>query len=325
VTSRRFFLKAVPTLLFLQSLQRFSSPAAAQWQDIPADGASALFRDLDAKAAGLDLPQSKAADFAPLSDEYDALLPRLVDLIEALEDQEKQAAPDKVGAFDDVLQKANELLGALTAAERSTSIEEDEKTAIVYNYEDLRDKYLALFKTCEIRPERAALVKWHAATLLKPANRARYEEVGTHLGIPWYFVGITHSLEAGFNFAGHLHNGDPLRERTFHVPAGRPIVWKPPTDWPSSAEDALTLKKYNNQPDWSLAHMLFRWEQYNGFGNRRRGVESPYLWSFSDKYIKGKYVKDGVWDPNAVSRQCGAAVLVKELIAEGAIPPPNEV
>jgi hypothetical protein len=57
--------------------------------------------------------------------------------------------------------------------------------------------------------------------------------------------------------------------------------------------------------------MLFRFEGYNGFGYRRAGVNmaSPYLWSFSKHYSRGKFVSDGKFSFTAVSKQCGAAVL----------------
>jgi lysozyme family protein len=53
-------------------------------------------------------------------------------------------------------------------------------------------------------------------------------------------------------------------------------------------------------------------------GYRRRGVPSPYLWSFSNLYTKGKFVADGHFDANAVSAQCGAAVMLKALQGQGA-------
>jgi lysozyme family protein len=37
------------------------------------------------------------------------------------------------------------------------------------------------------------------------------------------------------------------------------------------------------------------------------------LWSFCNLYEKGKYVADGKYDPNAVSKQCGAGVMLKTL------------
>jgi peptidoglycan hydrolase-like protein with peptidoglycan-binding domain len=42
-------------------------------------------------------------------------------------------------------------------------------------------------------------------------------------------------------------------------------------------------------------------------------VPSPYLWSFSNHYTRGKYVADGRFSPTAVSQQVGAAVLLKQL------------
>ncbi len=48
-------------------------------------------------------------------------------------------------------------------------------------------------------------------------------------------------------------------------------------------------------------------------GYRRKGIHSPYLWSFSNHYTKGKFTNDGVFDSNAVSKQCGAAVLLRRM------------
>lgn len=48
-------------------------------------------------------------------------------------------------------------------------------------------------------------------------------------------------------------------------------------------------------------------------------MRSPYLWSYSNHYSKGKYVRDRVFDPEAVSDQCGAAVLLKALQERGAV------
>ncbi|MNR22399.1 hypothetical protein D3C85_1393480 [compost metagenome] len=134
-------------------------------------------------------------------------------------------------------------------------------------------------------------------------------------GVPWFFIGIIHSLESNFHFGKHLHNGDPLTQRTVRVPAGRPVQGDPPFSWEASAKDALRMKGFDQQSDWSTARMLYRWEAYNGFGYRPRGVPSAYLWSFSTHYTKGRFVEDHVFDPNSVSQQCGAAVMLKALQA----------
>jgi len=133
------------------------------------------------------------------------------------------------------------------------------------------------------------------------------------VGVPWVFVGVIHGMECGFNFAGHLHNGDRLTARTVNVPKGRPKDSEPPFTWLQSALDALRLKKLDSVTDWSVPHMLYLLEGYNGFGYRRRAMPSPYLWSFSNVYEKGKFVMDGKFDPNAVSKQCGAALMLKAI------------
>jgi lysozyme family protein len=58
-------------------------------------------------------------------------------------------------------------------------------------------------------------------------------------------------------------------------------------------------------------------ERFNGFGYRRHdiNIHSPYLWSFSNHYTKGKFVADNTFSATAVSKQCGAAVLLKRMVA----------
>jgi len=156
------------------------------------------------------------------------------------------------------------------------------------------------------------------------SGKARYEAVAGILanGIPWWFIGITHFMEAGhfwpkqFNY--HLHCGDPLTARTVHVPKGRPKAdpiagpGKPYT-WEESALDALRYMGYDKVKDWSLENCLVLFEKFNGLGYKKRKVANPYLWSFTTEYEKGKYVLDGKFDPNAVSKQAGVAAIMKIL------------
>jgi lysozyme family protein len=177
----------------------------------------------------------------------------------------------------------------------------------------LRREYTLLYQSCLVRPARKAVVDRIARGLA--ANRARYEKVASAVGMPWYVVAVIHSVEAGGDFTRHLHNGDPLTARTVHVPAGRPKTGKPPFTWEQSAIDALTYQGMRNWKDWSVPGTLYKLEGYNGFGYRDQHpqVLSPYLWSFSNHYTRGKYVADGRFSPTTVSQQCGAAVLLKRL------------
>ncbi len=56
-------------------------------------------------------------------------------------------------------------------------------------------------------------------------------------------------------------------------------------------------------------------EQYNGLGYANRGIPSPYIWSGTDQYKSGKYVRDGVFDPNAVDTQLGCAGLLLAMMS----------
>jgi lysozyme family protein len=182
------------------------------------------------------------------------------------------------------------------------------------DFESLRDEYQAWYDACTLRRGCEGNIAYYVKLLNR--GRALYEDVGANLGgIPWEFIGIIHGMECGFNFAAHLHNGDPLTARTVRVPAGRPKSGSPPFTWRESAADALTLKGFHHVSDWSVPRMLYLLEKYNGFGYRMRGVPTPYLWSFSSLYEKGKFVADGKYDPDKVSKQCGAAVMLKSVRA----------
>jgi lysozyme family protein len=186
------------------------------------------------------------------------------------------------------------------------------------NYPALKEEYRTLFNSMTFRPQFQESLNWHV-TLISAA-RLRYEQVGKLVGVPWYFIGAIHGLEASFNFRAHLHNGDfPLKARTRQVPAGRPLVWLPPDDWESSAKDALRLLGFTGQSDWSLERTLYRLEAYNGFGYRKVGVPTPYLWAYSNHYDRGKFVADGKWNAKARSQQCGAAVLLKAIANAGLV------
>jgi lysozyme family protein len=182
-------------------------------------------------------------------------------------------------------------------------------TSLVFG--DLAQEYQDCFDRCVMRPESAGNVAFYMKRLAR--GRPNYELVEREIRVPWKFVGIIHAMECGFNFSGHMHNGDPLTARTVQVPKGFPKTGTPPFTWLQSALDAMRLKKFDQVTDWSVPHMLYLLEAYNGFGYRRRALPSPYLWSFSNIYTKGKFVMDNKFDPEAVSKQCGAGLMLKSM------------
>lgn len=185
--------------------------------------------------------------------------------------------------------------------------------------EELRQDYQHLFATCAIREGRSAEVDQRLDALL--ADRGRYQTVGERLGVPWFVVAVLHDADTGRDFAVHLHNGDPLTERTRHLPDGRPLDGEPPFSWEDSAADALRLYHFDQWPDWSIAGALFMLEGRGGWGYRLHHPEvpSPYLWNYSLHYTQGRYVTDDTWSDTAVAPRAGVAVLLRRLAERGLI------
>lgn len=177
----------------------------------------------------------------------------------------------------------------------------------------LRPEYAALWASMEIIPEKRSTVSANARRIMAHASEYRQAEAET--GVPWYVVGLIHAMEAGCSFKCHLHNGDPLTARTRLVPKGRPIEGSPPFSWVESAVDALRYDGLDKVEEWSVPRIAFMLEKFNGFGTRARGIHTPYLWSYTQHYTAGKYIADGVWSATAVSQQCGAMPILKELMS----------
>jgi lysozyme family protein len=201
------------------------------------------------------------------------------------------------------------------------------------SYESLQPKYANLWASMEIRPSKSADIGATAAKVVQFKN-GRYKAVQDLTNVPWYVIGLIHQLECGGNFAEHLHNGDSLAKRTVQVPKGRPVAGDPPFTWVASACDAVTYDGLDKVDDWSIERILYQLEAYNGWGYKTHHpeVNTPYLWSGTNHYSKGKYVADGQWSSEAVSGQSGAAPILKRVmeldnsvcpILSSQIPPPT--
>lgn len=187
-----------------------------------------------------------------------------------------------------------------------------------YTLQTTKQSYLSAWENMEIKPDILPKAQKKAREII--GLKDKYVSLQNITGVPWYFIGLLHMRESNFDFETHLHNGDPLNEngrfkRTVHVPANRPMA--PPKNgktytFEESAIDALTYE-FGKVKEWSIEQIAFLQETYNGFGYRQRGVASPYLWSGSNQYVKGKYISDGKkgWDPTVVDKQLGVMVVLK--------------
>lgn len=146
-------------------------------------------------------------------------------------------------------------------------------------------------------------------------NKATYEAISKKTGIPPELIAAIHYRESNCNFNTYFHNGDPLGKPTTHVPVGKYF-----DNFIDSAVDALNDKKairdeYGLTADSNdLAAMMAFAERYNGLGYYNKDRVSPYVYSGTNVYTKGKYVADGKFDPNVVDKQPGVYLLVNAIM-----------
>jgi lysozyme family protein len=149
--------------------------------------------------------------------------------------------------------------------------------------------------------------------LIAPDAKTRYQAVAAKTGVPWPVIAVIHERECSQHWTGSLAQGDPWNRVSVHVPAGR----GPFKSWEDAAIDALVhcAPYAARNTDWSVGGTLTKLEEYNGLGYAARRQPSPYIWSGTDQYASGKYVRDGVYDPNAVDHQLGCAGLLIAMMA----------
>lgn len=148
------------------------------------------------------------------------------------------------------------------------------------------------------------------------AHKSIYLNIQERTGVPWVFVAVTHYRESSQNFSTNLGQGDPLNRKTVHVPAGRG-----PFTGPNAFADAAVDALVNCAPhaarntDWSISGLLTTDESYNGLAYANAGVPSPYIWSGTNQYVRGKVMVDhGPIEP-VVDRQLGCAGLILAIMA----------
>jgi lysozyme family protein len=143
------------------------------------------------------------------------------------------------------------------------------------------------------------------------ANKGRYLAIARAAGMPdiaWVFIAVSHYRESSQDFSKSLAQGDPWNAVSVHVPVGR----GPFKSFEDAAVDALVkcAPRAARLTDWSIGGVLTNLERFNGIGYAAKGIPSPYIWSGTDQYRSGKYVRDGVFDPDTVDKQLGCAGLI---------------
>ncbi len=144
------------------------------------------------------------------------------------------------------------------------------------------------------------------------AAKPRYQSVEAKTGVPWCVIAVIHERESSQSWSKSLAQGDPINHPSIHVPANRPAG-----TWEAVAIDALVnCGPYLARKQWRDAgEVMTNLELYNGAGYARMGKPSPYVWAGTNEYVAGKYIADGVYDPNHVDTQPGCAGLLLAMMA----------
>lgn len=181
---------------------------------------------------------------------------------------------------------------------------------MVVDLERLKAENLARWNAANILPKWVHKLDQVAHRLVD--SKQRYVTVQNATKVPWPFIAVTHQRESGQDWTRSLAQGDRFDRVSTHVPRGR----GPFKSWEAAAIDALVEcpPHASHNTDWSIGGTLTLLESYNGLGYFKRGLPSPYIWSFTDQYKSGKYIRDGVFDPNKVDEQTGCAGLLARMI-----------
>lgn len=168
------------------------------------------------------------------------------------------------------------------------------------------------FAKAKIRPEWQRRVDEAAKRLVAPENKARFQVVERRTKVPWPIVAVIKEREAGedLHFLLSIAQGDRWDRKSRHVPAGR----GPFANWDEAADDALIkcAPFAAHWTDWSAGGSMTILIKYNGVGYEPS--PSPYGYSATNIYVKGKFVADHKFDPEAVDQQIGCAALLLAML-----------
>ncbi|HNN51189.1 MAG TPA: peptidoglycan-binding protein [Pseudomonadota bacterium] len=146
-------------------------------------------------------------------------------------------------------------------------------------------------------------------------NEARYDSVAQKANMPPELIAALHWRESSGDFGTYLHQGDPLGRPPRHWPTNIPTFYK----WEDAASDALHRQKDAQQmfhigrDTTDMAALASYSEYYNGLGYHYKDKPSPYAFSGTNQYQRGKYVADGHYDPSAKDSQLGTVAMIEAL------------
>lgn len=179
-----------------------------------------------------------------------------------------------------------------------------------FAYADLRAEIARDWAEMRILPQYLAALDRTATRLV--ADKERYLSLETRSSVPALVTMVIAERESGADPRMSLAQGDRWDRVSVHMPKGR----GPFKSWEDAAMDALAIDGLNKVgcENWTVELALYFQEKFNGFGYRRHGVPSAYIWAATNIYRGGKFVADGKFMRSAWDSQLGVAPLMARLV-----------
>jgi lysozyme family protein len=184
---------------------------------------------------------------------------------------------------------------------------------MAYSFADRQDAYRSDWNGMTIT--RLAPTMVQAKNIFANKDRLVACPIGV---VPWFVIGITLCREAGspLDFNCCIQNGQRIigtGRKTTLVPAGEG-PWDTFEDCVADGLQQDGLSEIPWDDGWGPEHVAYFEENWNGWGYKERGLPSPYDWGGTSVQKPGKYVSDGVFDPNVMDTQIGAMALLSALM-----------
>lgn len=179
-----------------------------------------------------------------------------------------------------------------------------------YSFSELKSSIASQWAAMKILPQYLPALDRTAAKLV--ADKNRYLSLERRSTVPALVTMVIAERESGADPRMSLAQGDRWDRVSVHVPKGR----GPFKSWEDAAVDALQIDGLDKvgRENWTIELAIFYQEKFNGFGYRRYGVPSAYIWAATNIYQGGKFVADGKFVRFAWDTQLGVAALMARII-----------
>lgn len=182
-------------------------------------------------------------------------------------------------------------------------------------FEALQGEYAGYLAHMTVTPSKTGQIDAAAKRIIRPENLDVYLAAVQGTQIPAAFIGALELRESNCNPLLALGQGDPWDRVSTHVPRNQGPF--------KSRLDAMKFYIHYDELDdnthpWTEEYECWRGERWNGLGPRAHGRPTGYLWAGTSIYdrptgLGGKYVRDGVWDPNTYDVQLGIIPVLRRI------------